>query len=140
MSYATTQPYSGLGYTFSPSLSILGQTYRANVNIPIEDLASQAVNLAVAQLQPMIPQLVQAVVPPALEAALPAARTYILNTLWPDVKPKLRAEVDLALAKAGVKAGGIVSETTTKASIIGGLLITGVLGAAVVVVLNRKKA
>lgn len=139
MSYALTRPYSGLGLNFSPSLSILGQTYHASVDIPIEDFASQAVNLAVAQLQPLIPGLVQQVVPLAMNAALPAARTYILNTLWPDVKPKLRAEVDLALQKAGVKAGGIVSETTTKASIIGGLLITGILGAAVFVVLKKKK-
>jgi hypothetical protein len=140
MSYSGTVPISALGVMFSPSITVLGQTVRADINIPVEDLASSAVNLAVDQLRPLIPQLVEAVVPPAMAAALPAAEGYILNTLWPKVKPKLRSEVDLALQKAGVKAGGVVSEATTKASMVGGLLIVGLLGAAVFVVRARRKA
>ena len=140
MSYTGTNGLGvvGLGVVFSPSFSILGQTVKANIDLPVEYLAEQAVAVAVAQLTPLIPQLVEAVVPPAMNAALPAAEGYILNTLWPKVKPKLRAEVDLALAKAGVKASGVVSETTKKASIIGGMLIVGMIGAAVFVVRRRK--
>jgi hypothetical protein len=139
MSYAPTPPYSGLGKVFSTTINTPFGNQTFSVDVPYEQWAEDAINVAVAQLQPLLPQLVQAVVPLAMNAALPAARTYILNTLWPDVKPKLRAEVDNALVKAGVKAGGIVSGVTTKASIIGGLIITGILGAAVFVVASKKR-
>jgi hypothetical protein len=139
MSYAPTIPYSGLGKVFSTTINTPFGNQTFSVDVPYEQWAEDAINVAVAQLQPLLPQLVQAVVPLAMNAALPAARTYILNTLWPDVKPKLRAEVDNALVKAGVKAGGIVSGATTKASIIGGLIITGILGAAVFVVASKKR-
>jgi hypothetical protein len=138
MSYAM-MTRQGLGVSFSPSFSILGQTVTAHVNLPVEDLAQQGINLAMAQLQARVPELVQAVVPAAMNAALPAARDYIIHTLWPDMKPLLRNEVNVALKKASAEAGTIVTSTTKTASIFGGILITGILGAAIFVVRSRRK-
>lgn len=112
----------GLGKVFSMSLNTPWGSKKFSADVPYEQVATSAVNYAVSQLQPHIPKL--------LDQALKQAGGYVTGTLWPQLQPKVRAEVDRAIAEARVVAEDAVDEATARAAVIASGLMVVIVGSA----------
>jgi len=95
--YYKTQRLSGLGYDLV--IKAPAPIGNQHVSIPIEDMAKHAVDAA----WPTAQQKIEAEFPKLLSQAQAA----VINDLWPKLQPKLRTEVDYALAK-GQKTAALV--------------------------------
>jgi len=95
--YYSHQRLSGLGYDLV--IKAPAPIGNQHVQIPIEDMAKHAVDAA----WPTAQQKIEAEFPKLLNQAQAA----VINDLWPKLQPKLRTEVDYALAK-GQKTAALV--------------------------------
>lgn len=118
MSYAPV----GLGWTGTIKVRTPLGTERATITVPVEQAVDFAMNRAEQRVNAMLPGL--------MDEALTRAGGYVTSELWPQMQPKLRAEVDRAMRKGEIVAEDAVDTATQRAAILGGVMILTIAGAA----------
>jgi hypothetical protein len=122
---------TGLGYDFTVSLPVIGNE---TISLPIEKLISDSVPLLINAAWPPLQTKIEAEVPVLLakvQAGLPALLTTVeqsaMTNLWPQLEPKLLADMQIGINEA---------EKTIWLTM--GLLTLAVVGSAFVIVKKMK--
>lgn len=132
MSYA---PVRGLGWTGTMTMKTPWGTEKASITVPIEQAADAAMNA----VWPIAERKMVAMLPGLMDMALKKAGGYVTGDLWPKMKPLMQGEVDVAIRKGEVVADDAVQTISTRAAILGGVLITTIAGAAWWIGRSRKR-
>jgi len=126
-SMAQQRPVAGFGESFTATISTPVGDQKVTVDLPYEALLQKALQEAVTQGSAAAMPLLQSLLPQLMAQALPIAGDYIKNTFWPNTaKPLVEAEIQKAMDQAQTK----VDDTVKKASIAGGIMLTGMMIAA----------
>jgi hypothetical protein len=122
----------GLGKVFTLTLSVPGiGSQKFSADVPYEDLAASAVQELKGQAIAALPSI--------LNPALQQAGAYVTDTLWPTMQPKLRAELDRVITIAEGKVKDVEKRVTTKAVVVAGCLLLGVVGSAIFVIRSTRR-
>jgi len=126
--------YHGLGWTGNVTMKTPWGTERVSINVPVEQAAKAAIDSAWPHVQTKVYEML----PGLMDQALNKAGGYVTKELWPKLQPKMRLEVDRAVAKGEAVADEAVDVASQRAAILGGVMILAIGGAAFWVSRKRR--